>query len=87
VELARAAGQVLSEIRDSVASIHSMNMSIATAADQQTSVSRQISSSLVRVRDIADESADNSLKTTEASDELSRLSGELTTLVQRFKVS
>jgi methyl-accepting chemotaxis protein len=64
-----------------------MNMSIATAADQQTSVSRQISSSLVRVRDIADESADNSLKTTEASDELSRLSGELTTLVQRFKVS
>ena len=86
VELARAAGQVLSEIRDSVASIHTMNMNIATAADQQTSVSRQISISLVRVRDIADESADNSLKTTEASVELSRLSGELTTLVQRFKV-
>lgn len=86
VDLARAAGQVLIEIRDSVSSIHRMNLSIATAADQQTEVSKQISSSLVRVRGIADESADNSARTTAASVELSRLSGELTTLVQRFKV-
>jgi len=87
VDLARAAGQILSEIRKSVASIHTMNLNIAAAADQQTEASRQISTSLVRVRDIADESADNSMKTTEASVELSRLSSELTTLVQRFKVS
>jgi methyl-accepting chemotaxis protein len=87
VDLARAAGQVLIEIRDSVSSIHSMNLNIATAADQQTEVSKQISTSLVRVRGIADESADNSARTTAASVELSRLSGELTTLVQRFKVA
>jgi methyl-accepting chemotaxis protein len=86
VDLARATGQVLNEIRDSVASIHVMNLNITAAADQQTEASRQISTRLVRVRDIADESADNGIKTTEASVELSRLSGELTTLVQRFKV-
>jgi methyl-accepting chemotaxis protein len=87
VELARAAGQVLSEIRGSVASIHSMNLNIAAAADQQTEASKQISSRLVQVRDIADESVENSLRTSEASAELSRLSIELTALVQRFKVT
>ncbi|MFY1664065.1 methyl-accepting chemotaxis protein [Pseudomonas sp. Pseu.R1] len=87
VGLARAAGQILSEIRSSVASIHSMNLNIAAAADQQTEVSKQISSNLVQARGIADESAQNSVKITAASTELSRLSVELTTLLQRFKVA
>jgi methyl-accepting chemotaxis protein len=87
VELARAAGSVLNEIRESMTSIHTMNLNIATAADRQTDMSKKISTNLIRVRDIADESADNSLKTTQASVELTRLSDELTGLVKRFKVS
>lgn len=86
VELARAAGQILSEIRGSVALIHSKNLNITAAADRQTEASQQIRSNLMRVSDIADESARNSLKTTDASAELSRLSTELTTLVLRFRI-
>ncbi|MGV8917969.1 MAG: methyl-accepting chemotaxis protein [Pseudomonas sp.] len=86
VTLAREAGDVLSEIRQSVSLIQSMNSLIATAADQQTQVSEQISHNLARVRDIADESAESSARTATASLELSRLGGDLSVLVQRFRV-
>ncbi|WP_397453943.1 methyl-accepting chemotaxis protein [Pseudomonas sp. NA-150] len=86
VTLAREAGDVLGEIRQSVSLIQSMNSQIATAADQQTQVSEHISRSLTRVRGIADESAESSARTAAASLELSRLGGDLNLLVQRFRV-
>ncbi|WP_439900018.1 methyl-accepting chemotaxis protein [Pseudomonas gingeri] len=86
VALAREAGGVLSEIRQSVSLIQSMNSQIATAADQQTRACEQISGNLARVRDIADESAQSTARTATASLELSRLGGDLSVLVQRFTV-
>ncbi|MFJ3684065.1 methyl-accepting chemotaxis protein [Pseudomonas sp. NPDC090208] len=86
VELAREAGRVLAEIRESMSSIHQMNFSITAAADQQTETSRQISASLITVRGIADESADNSMRTVTASDDLSRLGEDLTRLVDKFRL-
>jgi len=86
VALAREAGGVLSEIRQSASLIQSMNSQIATAADQQTRACEQISGNLARVRDIADESAQSSARTATASLELSRLGGDLNVLVQRFTV-
>ncbi|NWA00796.1 methyl-accepting chemotaxis protein [Pseudomonas gingeri] len=86
VALAREAGGVLSEIRQSVSLIQSMNSQIATAADQQTRACEQISGNLARVRDIADESAQSTARTATASLELSRLGCDLSVLVQRFTV-
>lgn len=87
VALARNAGKILGDIRSSVASIHHMSLNIATAADQQTEVSNRISRNLQQVRDVADEAAVNGLETTDASSELSRLSTELASLIQHFKVA
>ncbi|NWA10492.1 methyl-accepting chemotaxis protein [Pseudomonas gingeri] len=86
VTLAREAGGVLSEIRQSASLIQSMNSQIATAAEQQTRACEQISGNLARVRDIADESAQSTARTAAASLELSRLGGDLSVLVQRFTV-
>jgi len=87
VALARNAGKILGDIRGSVASIHHMSLNIATAADQQNEVSNRISSNLRQVRDVADEAAVNGIETTDASAELSRLSTELASLIQHFKVA
>lgn len=86
VELAREAGQVLEDIRQSVSLILGMNAEIASAAQQQTRASEQISQNLDRVSDIADESADSSARTAAASLELSRLGGDLNQLVERFRL-
>jgi len=86
VTLARQAGDVLKDIRQSAASILAMNAQIATASAQQTQISEQVSHNLQRVRGIADESADSSLQTASASRELSRLGLDLERLVAHFKI-
>jgi methyl-accepting chemotaxis protein len=57
VELTRRAGQRLGAIAQSVSSIQSMNQQIATAAEQQSAVAKEINRSVINVRDISEQTS------------------------------
>ncbi|MCJ1886825.1 methyl-accepting chemotaxis protein [Pseudomonas sp. LA21] len=86
VELTRRAGEALGEIARTVADIQGMNLQIASAAEQQSSVAEEINRSVVQVREIAEQSAAASEQTAGSSSELARLGNELQVQVGRFRL-
>jgi len=86
VALANEAGIELQAITQTVTSIQSMNLQIATAAEQQSTVAEAINRSVLSVRDVAEQSSTASQQTAASSVELARLGGELQQLVARFRV-
>lgn len=86
VEQAAKAGASLESITGAVSLIKDMNMQIATAAEQQSSVAEEINRNIVNISDIVDRSVDSAGQTSMASDELAQLSTKLQQLVSQFKV-
>lgn len=86
VELTRRAGEALGVIARTVADIQGMNLQIASAAEEQSSVAEEINRSVVQVREIADQSAAASEQTASSSTELARLGNELQLQVGRFRL-
>ena len=86
VELTRRAGEALAVIARTVADIQGMNLQIASAAEEQSSVAEEINRSVVQVREIADQSAAASEQTASSSTELARLGSELQLQVGRFRL-
>jgi len=86
VDQAAKAGSSLESITNAVSLIKDMNMQIATAAEQQSSVAEEINKNIVNISDIVDKSVDSAGQTASASNELAQLSSELQQLVNQFKV-
>ncbi|WP_428846573.1 methyl-accepting chemotaxis protein [Pseudomonas moorei] len=86
LSLAQAAGAALVEITESIMHINERNLLIATAAEEQSQVARQVDQSLVSIRELSTQSAAGSHQTSAASGELSMLAVDLNHLVKRFKV-
>ncbi|PJI48298.1 MAG: methyl-accepting chemotaxis protein [Pseudomonas sp.] len=86
VQLTRRAGEALGVIARTVADIQGMNLQIASAAEEQSSVAEEINRSVVQVREIADQSAAASEQTASSSTELARLGNELQQQVGRFRL-
>ncbi len=84
----RAAGvdQILSESSDSVGRINDMAAQIATACEEQSSVTEEIARNISDIRDLSNEAAATSEKSTQASQRLSELSTGLAKLVGSFRV-
>ena len=87
VEKAQHAGQSLSSITQSVETILQMNTQIATASEEQSAVSEEIQRNVVNIQNIAEETSAGAEQTNNASAELARLGGQLSTLVGQFKIS
>lgn len=85
VEQASTAGKALTDITDSVATITSMNIQIATASEQQSSVAEEINQNVVNISHIADQNADASNQLSASSQDLAQLAAELQDLVSHFK--
>lgn len=85
VNNASNAGKALEEITNSVAMITSMNIQIATASEEQSSVAEEINQNVVNISHVADENAQASNRLAMSSDELAKLAGELQNLVSQFK--
>ena len=85
VQNASNAGKALNEITDSVATISSMNIQIATASEQQSAVSEEINQNVVIISRVADENAHASNQLSESSQSLQQLTEELQQLVSQFK--
>lgn len=85
VEVARRAGEALSQIADAASNIQAMNLQIATAVEEQTSVAEDISESVVNIREVTEQSATANNQIAVSSTDLARLGGELQRTVERFK--
>jgi len=85
LEITQASGAVLEDIFAAIGQINERNLVIASAAEEQAQVAREVDSNLVAIRDLSAQSAAGALQTSAASHELSRLAAELTSLVGRFR--
>ncbi|WP_248752458.1 methyl-accepting chemotaxis protein [Pseudomonas sp. MWU15-20650] len=86
VGLTRDAGDALAAIARTVSVIQEMNPQIAAAAEQQSAVAEEINRSVLKVRDVSEQTAAASEETAAASVQLTRLSLDLQTLVDKFKL-
>jgi methyl-accepting chemotaxis protein len=86
LDAARSAGDALEEITQSVNLISDRNLVIASAAEEQAQVSREVDRNLVNIRDLSLQSSQGADQTNSASHELSRLAVELNQMVGRFKL-
>ncbi|EJL99595.1 methyl-accepting chemotaxis protein [Pseudomonas sp. GM102] len=84
--LAERAGEALQTITESVHQIHERNLVIASAAEEQAQVAREVDRNLVNIRDLSVRSAASADQTSASSHELSQLANSLRTMVQRFQV-
>lgn len=85
VKSASEAGSALKEITNSVATITSMNIQIATASEEQSAVAEEINQNVVNISHVADENAQASNHLSSSSQDLAQLAGELQQLVSQFK--
>ncbi|MDT9631008.1 HAMP domain-containing protein [Pseudomonas sp. JV449] len=85
LEITQASGAVLEDIFAAIGQINERNLVIASAAEEQAQVAREVDSNLVAIRDLSAQSAAGALQTNAASHELSRLAVELNNLVSRFR--
>jgi len=86
VEQAAGVDQALSVTGDSVQRINDMAAQIATACEEQSSVTEEIARNISDIRDLSNEAAQTSEQSTRASQHLSELSHGLAQLVGRFRV-
>ena len=86
VERAAGVDQVLADTTHSVQRINDMAAQIATACEEQSSVTEEIARNISDIRDLSNDAADNSAKSMQSSQQLSALSQNLAALVGRFRV-
>ncbi len=83
---ANEAGQSLMGISTAVKEIADMTIQIATAAEEQSSVTSEIDKNLVQINSLAMNNADGASKTATESQRLNELSIQLRQLLAQFKV-
>ncbi|WP_022942498.1 methyl-accepting chemotaxis protein [Psychromonas hadalis] len=83
---AQKAGDALAKITTSVDQINDMNAQIATAAEQQSSVTEEINRNITAISDISEQTASGAEQSSEASAELAKLAEIMQADIAKFKV-
>lgn len=86
LKVSTAAGQALATISDQINRISDSNLVVASAAEQQAKVARDIDRNIVNISDLATQSAAGANQTSASAHELSRLAVDLNELLTRFKL-
>lgn len=86
VEQAIKTNDALDAITRAISVINDMNMQIASASEEQSSVAEEINKNVVNVKRVAEENAVASNQTSSSSAEIARLAEDLGQLVSQFKV-
>ena len=86
LELAQGAGESLTQITASINQISERNLVIASAAEEQAHVAREVDRNIVNIRDLSLQSSSGANQISASSHELSRLAAELNQVVARFRV-
>ena len=85
-EVAKAAGEALQTIAVAVSQISERNASIASAAEEQAHVAKDVDKNLVNIQDVSAQTASGANQTSASSQELARLAVNLNELVASFKI-
>jgi methyl-accepting chemotaxis protein len=86
LDRANRTDHALSLITTAVGVINERNIVIATAAEQQAQVTREVDRNLVRIRDLSQQTSKGADQTSAASHDLSRLATQLKAMTGRFTV-
>ena len=86
LNIAKGAGLSLDTINTAIVEINERNLVIASAAEEQAQVAREVDRNLVNIRDLSVQSATGASQTSAASNELSRLAVDLNGMVGRFRL-
>ncbi|CAD5106882.1 methyl-accepting chemotaxis protein [Zestomonas carbonaria] len=86
LDATQVSGQSLEEIFQAINLISERNLVIASAAEEQAQVAREVDRNLVNIRDLSTSAAAGANQTSAASGELSRLAVELNGMVVQFKL-
>jgi methyl-accepting chemotaxis protein len=86
LESAANAGTALEQISLSLSQINERNLVIASASQQQAEVAREVDRNLMNIRDLSVQTAAGAVQANTSSQDLSRLAGELNTLVTQFRL-
>lgn len=81
-----AAGSAFSGIAVSLEQINDQNMTVASAAEQQATVAREVDRGLLNIRDLSAQTSEGAHETQASSAELARLAEHLNQLVTQFRV-
>jgi methyl-accepting chemotaxis protein len=84
--LATEAGLALERISEGVSQINERNLVIASAAEEQAQVAREVDRNLVNIQDLSAQTAAGANQTSASSQELSRLAVSFNTMVGKFTV-
>ncbi|MBF7144780.1 methyl-accepting chemotaxis protein [Pseudomonas sp. hsmgli-8] len=84
--VAQQASTALAQISDSINLINERNVLIATAAEEQAQVAREIDQNIISIRDLSTQSAAGASQTAVASGEVSNLATGLTRVVGEFNL-
>ena len=86
VKAAHQALEAISSITAAVNTITEMNLSIASAVEEQSAAANEISGNVVRIAESSGFIADNMRKTESSSHKLAESSATMVNLIKRFKV-
>jgi methyl-accepting chemotaxis protein len=86
VEQASNTGAALNAITSAISVINDMNIQIASASEQQSSVAESINENVINVKRIAEENSVAANQTRSSSTEIAKLADQLHQLVTQFKV-
>ena len=86
LETTRKTGEMLEEIFLAIGGINERNMVIASAAEEQAQVSREVDRNLLNIRELAAQSSDGAEQTSKASQKLAGLAVQMNDLVARFRL-
>ena len=77
----------LDQIVNSVADINDLNLQIATAAEQQHSVSEEVNRNMVKISDMVDHVVQNGREVNHAAEALAQANNKLTAVVHQFRLN
>jgi methyl-accepting chemotaxis protein len=85
-EEAARSGEALQAILNQINSVTMQVNQIATAAEEQTATTNQISSNILQINSVVQETGRGAQESAAAASRLASLSGELQTIIRRFKL-
>ncbi|WWV49248.1 methyl-accepting chemotaxis protein [Pseudomonas silesiensis] len=86
VRQAQEAGAALAEITDAVARMRESNTQIAVAAEQQSQVAEEMNRAVVSIRDVTENTVQQTVGSATTSNELAALAGELNKAIGQLKL-
>ncbi|HEK0906932.1 TPA: methyl-accepting chemotaxis protein [Pseudomonas putida] len=86
VKQAREAGDALAEITRAVAQMRESNTQIAVAAEQQSQVAEEMNRAVVSIRDVTEETVQQTVGSATTSNALATLAGELNKAIGQLKL-